>query len=309
MPTAVIDIGTNTLLLLIVDDAMQPIVDLCRFGRLGKGLDATGRLAAESIAASLEICREYRRVMDAHGVARPVVIATQASREAKNAAEFVAPAEAILGASIEVIAGEREAELAATAVARTFPELAGARYLVVDVGGGSTEMITVEAGRVIAQVSVPIGAVRLSERHLRNDPPTAEEVAALTADIDRHLTAQVLPRAVPVIATAGTATTLAAVKLGLAHYDPAAVTGLRLSRDAVAGMVARLLAASVAERKAMPGIEPQRADVIAAGAAIFGRILQRIDAPVMITCDRGIRWGLAYEQMSTGAPAGASGEA
>lgn len=296
MPTAVIDIGTNTLLLLIVDDAMRPLVDLCRFGRLGKGLDATGRLADSAIAASLEICREYRRVMDEHGVARPpIVIATQASREAANAADFIGPAEAILRAPIEVIAGQREAELAATAVAHTFPELAAARYLVVDVGGGSTELITVDAGAVLAAVSIPIGAVRLTERHLRTDPPAATEIAALTADIDRRLDGVALPRSVPVVGTAGTATTLAAVKLGLRHYDPAAVTGLRISPDSVAALAARLLAATVAERTATPGIEPQRADVIAAGAAIFARIVHRIDAPVLITCDRGIRWGLAYE--------------
>src|SRR5215470_6510339 len=107
MPTAVIDIGTNTLLLLIVDDAMRPLVDLCRFGRLGKGLDASGRLAPDAIANSLEICREYRRVMDEHGVAQPIAIATQATREARNAADFVGPAEQILGAPIRVIAGER----------------------------------------------------------------------------------------------------------------------------------------------------------------------------------------------------------
>jgi exopolyphosphatase / guanosine-5'-triphosphate,3'-diphosphate pyrophosphatase len=305
MTIAAIDIGTNTLLLLIVDEAMRPLVDLCRFGRLGKGLDATGRLAADAIAASLEICREYRQVMDDHGVARPIVIATQAAREAANAADFLGPAEQILRAPIQVIAGAREAELAALAVARTFPELAAVRYLVVDVGGGSTEVITVDAGRVVARTSVPIGAVRLTERHLRHDPPTAPEIAALTADIDRHLAALELPRSVPVIGTAGTATTLAAVRLGLERYDPAAVTGLRISRDTVNVLYARLLAASVAERKAMPGIEPERADVIAAGAAIFARILQRIDAPVLITCDRGIRWGLAYEAMSTGGPAGA----
>jgi exopolyphosphatase/guanosine-5'-triphosphate,3'-diphosphate pyrophosphatase len=300
MPTAVIDIGTNTLLLLIVDDAMQPIVDLCRFGRLGKGLDATGRLAADAIATSLEICREYRRVMDQHGVARPIVIATQAAREAQNAAEFVGPAEQILNATIEVIAGRREAELAATAVARTFPDLAGVRYLVVDVGGGSTELITVDRGRVEAEVSVPIGAVRMTERHLKHDPPTAPEIAALDADIDHQLAQLALPRGVPVIGTAGTATTLAAVKLGLTRYDAAAVTGLRISPRGVADLLARLLAATVAERKAIAGIEPQRADVIAAGAAIFARIIQRIDAPVLITCDRGIRWGVAYERMSTG---------
>src|SRR5262245_17702185 len=218
MPTAVIDIGTNTLLLLIVDEQMRPLVDLCRFGRLGKGLDATGRLADESIAKSLEICREYRRAMDDRGVERPIVIATQAAREATNAADFVVPAEQILRAPIEVIAGQREAELAATAVARTFPELAGSRYLVVDVGGGSTELITVDAGRVVSQVSIPIGAVRMTERHLAHDPPLAAEVAALTADIDRRLAEVALPRGAPVVGTAGTATTLAAVQLGLARY-------------------------------------------------------------------------------------------
>jgi exopolyphosphatase/guanosine-5'-triphosphate,3'-diphosphate pyrophosphatase len=295
-PLAVIDIGTNTLLLLIVDRAMQPIVDLCRFGRLGKGLDATGRLADEAIAKSLAICREYRQVMDQHGVDRPIVIATQAAREAANAGDFVGPAEQILRATIEVIAGPREAELAALAVARSFPELASARYLVVDVGGGSTEFITVDRGKVIAQVSIPIGAVRMTERHLKSDPPTALEIAALDRDIDHQLAALDLPRGVPIIATAGTATTLAAVKLGLERYDPLAVTGLRIAPSAVAELRARLLAATVAERTAIAGIEPARADVIAAGAAILARIVQRIDAPVMITSDRGVRWGVAYER-------------
>jgi len=306
MPTAVIDIGTNTLLLLIVDDAMQPVVDLCRFGRLGKGLDATGRLADEAITRSLAICREYRAVMDHHGVTRPIVIATQAAREAGNAADFVGPAEQILGAPIEVIAGRREAELAAIAVAHTLPELAGSRYVVVDVGGGSTELITVEGSRVVSEVSVPIGAVRLTERHLAHDPPTAAEIAALDADIERHLAPLALPRNVTVVGTAGTATTLAAVRLGLASYDPAAVTGLRMTADAVRALSRRLLAATVAERTALPGIEPARADVIAAGAAIFARVLEKIDAAAFITCDRGIRWGVAYERMSTAGPPRAS---
>ncbi|HEX2689598.1 MAG TPA: Ppx/GppA phosphatase family protein [Kofleriaceae bacterium] len=299
MPTAVIDVGTNTLLLLIVDDAMQPIVDLCRFGRLGKGLDATGRLAEDAIANSLAICREYRQVLDQHRIARPIVIATQATREAQNAADFVGPAEQILNTTIEVIDGQREAQLAATAVARTFPEFSAARYVVVDVGGGSTEIITVHEGRVVAETSVPIGAVRMTERHLKHDPPTPAEIAALEADIDHHLAPVTLPRAIPVIGTSGTATTLAAIKLGLTTYDAAAATGLRITPGSVSELLARLFAATIAERKAIAGIEPARADVIAAGAAIFARILQRIDAPVLITCDRGIRWGVAYEQMAT----------
>jgi len=296
--TAVIDIGTNTLLLLIVDRELRRVVDLCRFGRLGKGLDASGRLADDRIAESLAICREYRAVMDAHGVAAPAVIGTQALREAANAQLFVEPAQQILGAPIEIIAGPREAELAFRSVASTFPELAGRPYVVVDVGGGSTELIATDGARVVSAVSVPIGAVRLTERHLRHDPPTADEIAALDADIDRHLAPLDLPTGVPVVATAGTATTMAAVKLALATYDPDAVTGLRMSPDNVAAQRDALIRATVAERKAMAGIEPQRADVIAAGASIYARVVRRIAAPALITCDRGIRWGLVFERAS-----------
>ena len=296
MNRAVIDIGTNTLLLLIVDDQLHRVVDLCRFGRLGKGLDASGDLAEDSVAKSLEICREYRRVMDEHGVKTPAVIATQALREAKNARDFVAPAETILGATIEIIAGPREAELAFTSVAQAFPDLAGTPYVVVDVGGGSTEFIVTDGAKVVSAVSVPIGAVRLTERHLKHDPPAHREILELEADIDRHLAPLALPVGVPLIGTAGTATTMAAVALRLATYDPDKVTGLRLEPERIAELRDTMLAATTAERRAMPGVEPQRADVIAAGIAIYARALDRVHAPVMITCDRGIRWGLAYER-------------
>ncbi|MGN6104126.1 MAG: Ppx/GppA phosphatase family protein [Kofleriaceae bacterium] len=309
MSTAVIDIGSNTLLLLIVDEAGRAVVDLTRFGRLGKGLDATGRLDDGSIANSLAICREYREVMDAHAIASPVIVATQALREATNAAAFIEPAERILGGTIEVIAGTREADLAFLSVARTFPELAGTPYVVVDVGGGSTELVVTDGQRVVSMVSVPIGAVRMTERHLRHDPPTAAEIQVLSDDIDARLAALELPPGITVIATAGTATTMGAVALALRDYDPARVTGLRLSPADVEAQLARLLAATVEQRKAIPGVQVQRADVIAAGVAIYARLVRRVAAPVLIVCDRGIRWGLAYESMdraSTGSPSGAS---
>ena len=294
-PTAIIDIGTNTLLLLIVDDQARRVVDLCRFGRLGKGLDASGRLAADSIANSLEICREYRRVMDDHGVSAPKVIGTQALREAANAAEFVRPAEQILGAMIDVIESAREAELAFGSVAHALPELAGKPYIVVDVGGGSTELIACDGTRVLSATSVPIGAVRLTERHLAHDPPAEGELRALDADIETRIAALELPRRAPIVGTAGTATTLAAVHLALTKYDSDAVTGLRISPAALAAHYARLAAMTTAERRVLPGMEPQRADVIVAGVAIFARIVSTLLAPVMVVCDRGIRWGLAYE--------------
>jgi len=294
--TAVIDIGTNTLLLLIVDDQLRRVVDLCRFGRLGKGLDASGNLHPEAIAKSLDICREYRTVMDEHGVATPAVIATQAMREAKNAGDFVGPAEAVLRAKIEIIQGTREAELAFLSVARSLTDLAGTPYVVVDVGGGSTEFIVTDGARVVSAVSVPIGAVRLTERHCKSDPATREQIAALDADIDHYLARIALPTGVPLIGTAGTATTMAAAQLALTTYDPDKVTGLRMEPRTVDALRARLLAATVAEKKAMPGVEPQRADVIGAGVAIYARAMHRMQAPVMITCDRGIRWGLVYER-------------
>jgi exopolyphosphatase/guanosine-5'-triphosphate,3'-diphosphate pyrophosphatase len=301
MRHAVIDIGTNTLLLLIVDEAMKPIVDLCRFGRLGKGLDASGLLADDAVAKSLEICREYRRVMDEHGVTAPAIVGTQALREAKNAAAFREPAEQILGAKIEIIEGAREAELAFKAVANTFPELAGTRYVVVDVGGGSTELIATHDGATVASaVSVPIGAVRLTERYLHGDPPTAEELAHLRDDVETRLSKLDLPRGVPLVGTAGTATTLAAVHLALAQYDPDRVTGLRLAPAEVDQLLARLANTPVAERRSIVGIPTERADVIVAGIAIYASALARIAAPVMIACDRGIRWGVAHELHAKG---------
>jgi exopolyphosphatase/guanosine-5'-triphosphate,3'-diphosphate pyrophosphatase len=299
MRTAVIDIGTNTLLLLIVergaDGTLAPLVDLCRFGKLGRGLDKTRQLHPESIAQSLEICREYRRVMDAHGVTRVLPIATQAAREATNAADFVGPAEAILGASIEIIAGQREAELAFASVTHTFPELAGSPYLVVDVGGGSTEFIATTDGATIAFArSIPIGARRMTERHLASDPPTAAELAACAADIDRQIAELPLPTGVPIVGTAGTATTIASIELGLVTYDPVRVTGLRLAPATVVAQLARLAATPVAARGAVAGLPAERADVIVAGIAIYARALLQLSAPTFITCDRGIRWGVAY---------------
>lgn len=295
MGRAVIDIGTNTLLLLIVDAQLRPVADVCRFGRLGQGLDASGVLANEAIARSLDILRDYRAQLDEHRKMPLTVVATQAVREAANAAAFLEPAEAILGTRIEVISGAREAELAFLAVSRTFPELAGAPYLVVDVGGGSTELVATDGERVRSATSIPIGAVRLSERYLKHDPPRADEVRAMMADIDARLPALELPRGVPVVGTAGTATTIAAIAKGLTRHDPERVTGVRVTPMAVEAQLARMLTQTVAERRATRGVEPQRADVIAGGVAIYARVLQRIDAPLLITCDRGIRWGLVFE--------------
>lgn len=302
MKRAAIDIGTNTLLLLIVDEDMRPVVDLCRFGRLGKGLDATGQLSPASIAVSLEICREYRDVLEKHGVDQVRVVGTQALREAVNARELIEPAEHLLGSTIEVIEGTREAELAFRSVAHSFPDLAGRPYVVVDVGGGSTEVIVSDGTRIVSATSLPIGAVRLADRHGlqpasgsvdRDGRPRA--VSPIDRDIDEQLARLTLPSGVPLVATAGTATTLASLHLQLATYDSERVTGVHIDEAEVARIYSSLLAASFEERLAMPGMEPGRADVIHAGIAILLRLMRTMGARELITADRGVRWGLVYE--------------
>lgn len=302
MRLGVIDIGTNTLLLLVAelcaDGKVRAAADMCRFGRLGQGLDASKRLHPDAIARCLVICREYRAQLDHHRVDKVRVIATQALREAENASELVGPASSVLGAHIEVIEGTREAELAYLAQARSLPALAGQPFVTADVGGGSTEVVVSDGKRVVSAVSLPIGAVRLAERHLAGgDPPDARARAALTADIDAHLAPLTLPRAVPLVAVAGTATNLAAIDLGLTQYDPDRIHGHELAPAALAKLAERLLTTPVAARREIPGMEAQRVDVIHAGAAIFARLAERLAAPRVIVSDRGIRWGLAYETL------------
>jgi exopolyphosphatase / guanosine-5'-triphosphate,3'-diphosphate pyrophosphatase len=298
MRVAAIDIGTNTLLLLVAErrgEALVAVEDHCRFGRLGQGLDRSGVLDPAAIARSLEICRELRGRVDAAGVEHLAVVGTQALREAKNAGDFIAPAEAILGAPIETISGEREAALVYRSVARGFPELAAGDLVVADVGGGSTEIICGRGGQVAWQTSLPIGAVRLSERHLLGDPPTAAEAAALMAAIDGALAELPLPTGGVLVGTAGTATTLATVAQRLHVYAADKVQGYRLVAGEVDRLVARFLELPVAEKRRLPGLEPQRADVIAGGAAILSRLVARMQARELVVSDRGVRWGLADE--------------
>ncbi|HKE16370.1 MAG TPA: hypothetical protein VKB80_15970 [Kofleriaceae bacterium] len=325
---AAVDIGTNTLLLLVAeagpDGALRAHRDECRFGRLGEGLDRSGRLSDQAVERSLAILREYRQLIDDSGAARVAAFGTQALREAANAADFLAPARAILGAAVEVIDGRREAELVYRSVAAAFPELARRDLVVADVGGGSTEVIAGRAGTVRSLISLPIGSVRLTERHLRGDPPAPDQVAALVADIDAHLArldsalagsaaphssggatgAGAEPSEGPpaLVGTAGTATTLAAVEQKLRAYDADRVQGFRLNRGALERQLARYLELTVAEKRGLPGLEPERADVIAAGAAIYARLVAHLGATELITSDRGVRWGAALELAAGPAP-------
>jgi exopolyphosphatase/guanosine-5'-triphosphate,3'-diphosphate pyrophosphatase len=315
---ATIDVGTNTTLLLVARPGRgagappEVLENAAEITRLGRGIGGDGRLGPTGIAATLEALRRYAAIIARHD-AEAFAVGTEALRRAPNAAEFLVPARAILGSAIEVIDGTREAELTFRAVVESFPEeTARGRSVIVDIGGGSTEIVVAEDGRAIARDSLPLGSVRLTERHVRHDPPTAEESDAIRAEVRARLNASpVLERAraqaqasapasptapARLIGVAGTVTSLAAMSLGLASYDPARVHGARLSGGALDAQIARLRVAAEAEREAMVGLDPRRADVIYAGALVLSEIAAAVGADGVLVSDRGIRWGLFFEQ-------------
>tara|TARA_R110002073_G_scaffold256849_4_gene419529 strand:- start:53456 stop:54364 length:909 start_codon:yes stop_codon:yes gene_type:complete len=295
---ASIDIGSNTLLLLITDDAsgtLMPIVDECDFGRLGQGLAHSKTLHPDAIARSLEVVRRYRAIMDVHSLDGVACVGTQALREATNRDAFVGPAEEILGCPIEIIAGEREAQLVATAVITDFPKQCQGELLCVDVGGASTEFIRIRGGELVSVVSLPIGAVRLSETFLLSDPPTADETKNLYEAISAQLATLDLPSSAQLVGSAGTATSMASIALALAEYDPKQIHGYEMSRESVRSVAKNLLSSTVADKMQLVGLAPKRADVIAGGVAIYDQVVQVLGAQSMLVSDRGVRWGLAYE--------------
>lgn len=294
MRSAIVDIDTSTLQLLIVDDHMRPVVDLCRFVRL----DSSGRLDAKAISRCLKVCREVRAVIDANDVGAIHASATKALCDAANASDVITPAEQILGAHIEILTMEREADLLALAVSRTFPELAKTHYLVVDVGDSSTWIIDVVRGRATTSSNVPIGAAQLTARYLRHDPSTGGEQNAVERAIDVALREVERPTGVTVIGTAKTSATIAALEL--ATDDPKRITGLHIAHRFVFSWYMQLARMPRAKRKKLPGIDAERADVIVGGVAIYSRLLTWAGAAELVTSDRGIRWGLAFERASLG---------
>jgi len=309
---ATIDVGTNTTLLLVARagarGAGDPIVlaEAAEITRLGRGIGTDGRLGPEGIERTLAALRRYAALAAEHGAAI-AAIGTEALRRAPNAEEFLAPARDILSGPIEVIDGDREAALTFRAVAASFPrELAAERMAVVDIGGGSTEVIVSDRGDIRFRRSFPLGSVRLHERHVRHDPATPEELAAIDGEVAATLAeAAVEFGRAPLgalVGVAGTVTSLGAMSMNLVTYDSARVHGSRLSLAALEAQIVRLARSKQAEREQMAGLDPRRADVILAGALLLRGIVRMAGVPEVRISDRGIRWGLFYERAGALAP-------
>ncbi|MGR7001536.1 Ppx/GppA phosphatase family protein [Yinghuangia aomiensis] len=301
---AAIDCGTNSIRLLVadLDPESGALTDLDRrmeIVRLGQGVDKTGRLAPEALQRTFAACRSYREAIRALGADRLRFVATSASRDAENRDEFRAGVRELLGVEPEVITGDEEANLSFTGATRELTGTAGldTPYLVVDIGGGSTEFV-LGADRVEAARSVDIGCVRMTERHFTADPPTADQIAAAKADIDAaiDLAAKSVPldRAETLVGLAGSVTTVAGIALALPEYDSTRIHHARLTAEQVAEVSARLLATSHDERAAIPVLHPGRVDVIAAGSLVLQTIMERVGAREVVVSEHDILDGIAW---------------
>jgi len=298
---AAIDCGTNTIKLLVgtlTADGMDVAVREMRMVRLGQGVDRTGVLADDALARTFEAVDEYAALIRAHGAERVRFVATSATRDAANADVFVRGVHDRLGVDPEVVSGSEEAALAFDGAVRNLATPPATPVLVLDIGGGSTELIVGDrpVAPPAAAHSMDIGSVRLHERHLRSDPPTMAEVAALVRDVDTALDGSPVDPAgaVTVVGVAGTITTLAAGLLGLAGYSREAIDQARLPVGEVHALVDQLVTMTVNERLTLPWLHPGRADVIGAGGLILTRILHRTGADELVVSESDILDGIAW---------------
>ncbi|MGH8979704.1 MAG: DUF501 domain-containing protein [Acidimicrobiales bacterium] len=295
-----IDCGTNSTRLLVVGADGAPLSRLMRVTRLGAGVDATGSLDGSAIERTVAVLREYKEVIDAHGVTRVRMAATSAVRDAKNGRDFLDAAREAVGVPAELLSGEEEGTLAyrgATA------GLAASRGddVVVDIGGGSTELIVAArpAGK-LGVVSLDIGCVRLTERCLRHDPPLEAELSEAAAVVDEHLARAVdvvpalgaLAPGSRLIGLAGTVSTLSMLDQGLATYSWGKVHHALLARDAVEHWCAALAAEPAAARSVRPGMVPGREDVIVAGAIVLSAVMRRFGLDGCLVSESDILDGL-----------------
>jgi exopolyphosphatase/guanosine-5'-triphosphate,3'-diphosphate pyrophosphatase len=306
MRVAAVDCGTNSVRLLVadVDRDRGTLTDVCRrmeIVRLGEGVDATGRIAPGALERTLQALAGYAGLIRESGASAVRMVATSATRDAANASVFVRGVRAVLGVEPEVVTGEEEAALSFTGATTGLAGRTPAPYLVADIGGGSTEFVLGGDGIVTASVSVDIGCVRMTERHLRADPPSPAQIAAAAADIGAAL--EVVSGKVPVgqartlVGLAGSVTTVAALAMGLPGYDAASIHHCRVSAQAVHEQAARLLAMTHAQRAALPVMHPGRVDVIAGGAMVLDHIMSRFGFPDVLVSEHdildGIAWSLA----------------
>ena len=291
---AAIDIGTNSVRLLVVDGAGRELERVMRMTRLGQGVDQSGELATEAIARTLAVLSDYGARLHSHGALRVRIAATSAARDARNGGDFFDAVESALGVRPELLSGDAEARLSFAGATHGLARDDGP-FLVIDLGGGSTEFVLGSA-QPEAAISLQMGCVRMTERHLHTDPPTPDQLRACEAEVRERLAPlrEVIDvkRARTVVGLAGTVTALSAMQLGLTEYDASRTHHSRLGRADVARLCARLASATSAARRSML-VEPARAEIIVGGALVLSTLMSELAIDELRVSERDILDGLA----------------
>ena len=299
---AAVDIGTNSVLLLVVerqrDGGLERLHEECVITRLGQGVDRSGRLAPEAVERTLAALGSFAATMEQLSVTRRAAVGTAVLRDADEDNAARRSMEAALGCPVEVISGRREAELVLAGVQGSLGSLQPGT-VVFDVGGGSTELVLCADAGAAELLSLELGSVRMTERFLDADSPAAGELTALRRAVGRELAALPDPpwaeTGAELVGIAGTVTTLATMHLALAEYDTDRVNGLWLTREQIEDRLGALAALARREREQVVGLSPGRADIIVAGVCIVAEVMARFGAHRLHVCDRGVRWGLLWE--------------
>ena len=309
MILAGIDIGTNTLRLLVAEtgpDSFHEIYADRKITRLGQDLDLNGMLTSDAQDRALKALGDFAEKIRRHAAFHTAAIGTSALRNASNSSAFIHAVKKKTGIDVTVISGEEEARLTLLGVAHTLSGDGKQKKInplssstVIDIGGGSTEIITTRLGETPVSVSLPLGAVYLTERCIKHDPPAAEEVALLRRmvreKLDRHA-AMIQPDLAGIlVGTAGTITTLAAIDQGLLEYDSARINRSALTSDSIDKIIGVLSMSSLEERRMIRGLEPGREDIILAGAVILQEIIRGFGYTSMLVSDWGLREGIVLD--------------
>jgi exopolyphosphatase/guanosine-5'-triphosphate,3'-diphosphate pyrophosphatase len=304
---AALDIGSNTVLMLVVecadDEKPRVLADMSRITRLGRGVDASGHLDPEAAARTLDTIADFVDKARALGVEKILGVATAAVRDASDGSEFLARIKQRTGISLEIISGYTEAQLSYLSTQNGLGLRPDEKLLIVDIGGGSTELIRAEPDRELEVVSLQLGSVRLTERVIRHDPPLAREAETLRAMIGGELRELGWTyRPARMVGIAGTVTTLCAIALRLEHYSPESVHGYQLEAAEIVRLIELLGSMPLERRKQLPGMEPGRADVLFSGALILERVMNYFGCGAVIVSDQGVRWGLIWREMGIQMP-------
>jgi exopolyphosphatase/guanosine-5'-triphosphate,3'-diphosphate pyrophosphatase len=300
VPVAVVDIGTNSTRLLVADVRAGGVEELDRRSvvtRLGDGVDATGRLDDAAQERVLAVLADYAELIERHGCEQRLAVLTSAVRDADNGAAFAETVRERFGLDGRTLSGDEEARLTYLGATAARDGTDATPLLVVDIGGGSTELVTGACGEMDFHVSTQAGVVRHSERFLRGDPPARGDMDALARDV-RAIFAEAVPAAVrervgAAVAVAGTATSVAAIDAEVEPYDPSRVEGRVVPAWRLADISASLAALPLGERKTVPGLHPDRAPTIVAGTILLAEVLEVFGLDRFEASERDILWGAA----------------